>query len=543
MIDVATGAVTFPAGRPRPHPGAVPRRPAAGVGRRRPGLQRRGPRRHARLPRARRGGRADRGGRRPRAASSPPGTSPAGPSPSPGPTPRRCPRSTSWDADGTERRLTRHTDAFHARCPAHPTERFTVPSPAGGDIDVWLVTPRDLDRTDGRATRCCSASTAGPPPSTASAGSTSSSCGPRPGSASCSPTPTARPARTRPGCATSARPRPTVDPGQGWGGDDHRDVIAALDGALERFAFLDPDRMGVLGGSYGGYMTRGSSATPTASRPPSASGPSTTCSPSRRRRTAMGLFGAMLGVDHLDDPDEYRRMSPITYVRDITTPMLHPPLRRGLAVPGRAGRQALPGPAEAGPGGRLLPLPGRGPRAVPLGQPQAPRPAGPPHHRLPPEAPRPRADPEADAGRRPSPGRLTPRACWSWPTGAGCGAGACGPGCRRVPSRPSGSTSWAGPRPRRRGRPLGAVARLPAAPRSRRRRGRAARGLRPGPTERVEVACGGGTGRTGTALACLAVLAGTPPDEAVAFVRAGYRSRAVETPAQRRFSCGRPCTG
>jgi hypothetical protein len=54
-------------------------------------------------------------------------------------------------------------------------------------------------------------------------------------------------------------------------------------------------------------------------------------------------------------------------------------------------------------------------------------------------------------------------------------------------------------------------------------------------TERVEVACGGGTGRTGTALACLAVLAGTPPEEAVALVRAGYRRRAVETRAQRRF--------
>lgn len=54
-------------------------------------------------------------------------------------------------------------------------------------------------------------------------------------------------------------------------------------------------------------------------------------------------------------------------------------------------------------------------------------------------------------------------------------------------------------------------------------------------TERVEVACGGGNGRTGTALACLAVLAGTPPEEAVAFVRAHYRSHAVETPWQRRY--------
>ena len=53
--------------------------------------------------------------------------------------------------------------------------------------------------------------------------------------------------------------------------------------------------------------------------------------------------------------------------------------------------------------------------------------------------------------------------------------------------------------------------------------------------ERVEVACAGGTGRTGTALACLAVLDGVPPAEAVAFVRAHYRPRAVETPGQRRF--------
>jgi Protein-tyrosine phosphatase len=53
--------------------------------------------------------------------------------------------------------------------------------------------------------------------------------------------------------------------------------------------------------------------------------------------------------------------------------------------------------------------------------------------------------------------------------------------------------------------------------------------------ERVEVACGGGTGRTGTALACLAILAGTRPDEAVGYVRARYRARAVETPWQRRY--------
>lgn len=53
--------------------------------------------------------------------------------------------------------------------------------------------------------------------------------------------------------------------------------------------------------------------------------------------------------------------------------------------------------------------------------------------------------------------------------------------------------------------------------------------------ERVEFACGGGHGRTGTALACLAVLDGVRARDAVAYVRTHYRRRAVETPWQRRF--------
>ncbi|MDT5035524.1 MAG: hypothetical protein QOE03_709 [Micromonosporaceae bacterium] len=52
-------------------------------------------------------------------------------------------------------------------------------------------------------------------------------------------------------------------------------------------------------------------------------------------------------------------------------------------------------------------------------------------------------------------------------------------------------------------------------------------------TERVEVACGGGRGRTGTALACLAVIDGVPAGEAVAFVRRHYHPKAVETPWQK----------
>lgn len=53
--------------------------------------------------------------------------------------------------------------------------------------------------------------------------------------------------------------------------------------------------------------------------------------------------------------------------------------------------------------------------------------------------------------------------------------------------------------------------------------------------ERVEIACAGGRGRTGTALARMAILDGVPSPEAVAFVRGHYDRHAVETSWQRRY--------
>jgi dipeptidyl aminopeptidase/acylaminoacyl peptidase len=40
-----------------------------------------------------------------------------------------------------------------------------------------------------------------------------------------------------------------------FGTDDMRDVLAFLDGALARFPTLDAGRLGIMGGSYGGYLT------------------------------------------------------------------------------------------------------------------------------------------------------------------------------------------------------------------------------------------------------------------------------------------------
>jgi protein-tyrosine phosphatase len=55
-------------------------------------------------------------------------------------------------------------------------------------------------------------------------------------------------------------------------------------------------------------------------------------------------------------------------------------------------------------------------------------------------------------------------------------------------------------------------------------------------SSRVEVACSGGTGRTGTAIAILARYAGVAGDDVVRWTRMNYRQLAVETPWQRRFA-------
>jgi len=53
--------------------------------------------------------------------------------------------------------------------------------------------------------------------------------------------------------------------------------------------------------------------------------------------------------------------------------------------------------------------------------------------------------------------------------------------------------------------------------------------------ERVEVACLGGRGRTGSAIACIAQLGGVSAEDAVEWTRNSYDRRAVETPWQRRY--------
>src|SRR5947208_9465186 len=40
-----------------------------------------------------------------------------------------------------------------------------------------------------------------------------------------------------------------------WGGADYKDLMAGLDYALAHNSWIDRDKLGVIGGSYGGFMT------------------------------------------------------------------------------------------------------------------------------------------------------------------------------------------------------------------------------------------------------------------------------------------------
>lgn len=127
--------------------------------------------------------------------------------------------------------------------------------------------------------------------------------------------------------------------GTGWGSVDYDDVMAVIDEALRRFDVCDGERMGVMGGSYGGFLTswvightdRFAAAV------------------SERAVNQMlsmwgssdfgwdfkGYFGSYL----FEDIDPYIRMSPATYAKNITTPTLILHSEEDLRCPVEQGEQ------------------------------------------------------------------------------------------------------------------------------------------------------------------------------------------------------------
>jgi dipeptidyl aminopeptidase/acylaminoacyl peptidase len=115
---------------------------------------------------------------------------------------------------------------------------------------------------------------------------------------------------------------PSNDQGPGWGTVDYQDLTAAIETAVERFDFVDADRLGVLGGSYGGYMTswivghtnrfKAACSERAVNNLVSAYGSSDVF------WAFAGQFGSLL----YEDLDAWVKHSPSTYASSIETPLL-----------------------------------------------------------------------------------------------------------------------------------------------------------------------------------------------------------------------------
>ena len=228
-----------------------------------------------------------------------------------------------------EAQLTSLSASFvHRTAPAGWTH-FTVPTPSPTpgtipEIDAWIMCPNGIDPTDDSRPLPVIVNVHGGPHTQygetyfdeaqmqVAAGFVVIMCNPRGSSG-----------REEAWGQAILGPKHPHHPGTGWGVADLDDVIAVIDAALNRFPVCDPKRLGMQGGSYGGYM-----ATLLAARHEGRL--VTVCS----ERSVNNMLteewssdiGTMFRVEHgpnpVDDPAEYLRMSPITFVRDIDIPML-----------------------------------------------------------------------------------------------------------------------------------------------------------------------------------------------------------------------------
>ena len=107
-----------------------------------------------------------------------------------------------------------------------------------------------------------------------------------------------------------------------WGVKDSEDFLGGLDAALARYPAADSTRLGVSGGSYGGFMTNWLTATTdrfdaAVTSRSIANWESWWGSSDAQALTEYEFFGAPW-----ERRDLYRRLSPISYVENVTAPTL-----------------------------------------------------------------------------------------------------------------------------------------------------------------------------------------------------------------------------
>jgi dipeptidyl aminopeptidase/acylaminoacyl peptidase len=134
-----------------------------------------------------------------------------------------------------------------------------------------------------------------------------------------------------------------------WGGGDYRDLMAGVDHLIER-GVADPDRLGVLGWSYGGYMTSWIITQTPRFKAASVGAGVTNLLSFTGTTDIPGFIPDYFGAQPWEDLDTYRAHSAMFHVRGVTTPTLiqHPeadvrvPISQGCELYNALRQQGVP---------------------------------------------------------------------------------------------------------------------------------------------------------------------------------------------------------
>ena len=107
-----------------------------------------------------------------------------------------------------------------------------------------------------------------------------------------------------------------------WGGGDYKDLMAGVDEALRRQSWINPDRLGVTGGSYGGFMTNWIITQTPRFRAAVASASLSNLISFYSTSLYQDLIHAEFGGFPWDNFDLLWQWSPLRYVKQAQTPTL-----------------------------------------------------------------------------------------------------------------------------------------------------------------------------------------------------------------------------